>query len=112
VSPDGRGVVGVHEHLPALERVAGGYLWPPRKLQGKTVNLALTNGSTHEHVTVNFFGDSVGFQGEDPPEIGVVSIASAVSMSRPGSALGPALGFVGDALVGRAIGGGGSNRQS
>jgi hypothetical protein len=76
-----------------------------RKLQGKTVDLALTNGSTHEHVTVNFFGDSVGFQREDPPEAGVVSITSVVSVSRPGGVLGPVLGLVGGALVGGAIGG-------
>lgn len=75
-----------------------------REVQGKSVDLALTDGATHKDVTVNFFGDSVGFQKEDSVTATVVPISSVVSVLRAGSAWGPVLGFLGGMVLGGSIG--------
>jgi hypothetical protein len=75
-----------------------------KKLQGEVVDITLTNGSFHEDVIFNSFGDSVTFRSEKAGTPIVVPLKAVASVSKSGSALGPILGCLGGLIIGGTIG--------
>jgi hypothetical protein len=75
-----------------------------KKLQGEEVDITLTDGSFHEDVIFNYFGDSVTFRSEKVSTPLVVPLTAVASVSKSGSALGPILGCLGGLIIGATIG--------
>jgi hypothetical protein len=74
------------------------------KLQGEEVDLMLANGAFYEEVRFTSFGDSVAFRPQNSKVSTVVPFTSVVSVSRPGTAVGPIAGCLGGLFLGGALG--------
>lgn len=75
-----------------------------KKLQGKEVDITLTDGSFHEDVIFNSFGDSVMFRSEKTSTPTVVPLTAVAAVSKSPSVVGSILGCLGGMVIGGAIG--------